>query len=83
MVSVVEVTNIRTFTCKTNKLLNIYTIGAEECLHKKREINYFSIKIIQFIITFRRNYDISCGESKSKSIKEMCLELSGIYMIYH
>ena len=58
---VVEVINIRTHSSKTNKLRNINTIGrgARNIYIKKWEIYYFKIKIIQFIINFRRNYAIS------------------------
>ena len=55
-----SVINIRTHSCKTNKLRNIYTIGrgARNIPIKKWKIYYFKIRIIPFIINVRRNYAI-------------------------
>ena len=54
LITVVEVINIRTHFCKTNKLRNIYAKGrgARNISIKKWEIYYFKIKIIPFIINF-------------------------------
>ena len=50
----VEVTIIRTYYRKMNKLRNIYTIerGARKIFITKWEINYFKIKIIPVIVHF-------------------------------
>ena len=79
MVSVVEVTNIRTYSRKSNKLQNIYIIGrgTRTISIKKRKNKYFKIKIILFIIKFRGNYAIRYGQVQVQkggfSIKAMCL----------
>ena len=64
---IVEVTCIWAFTCKTNKLQNIYTMrrGAEISI-QKWEIKYFLIKIIYSIVYFRWNYDISYRQDNVK-----------------
>ena len=51
----------------TNKLINIYTIGrgARNISIKKWKFYYFKIKIIPFIIKFRRNYAIFMDKFKS------------------
>ena len=64
----VEVTNIRQYSSKTNKLQNVYTIGrwARYIPVKKWEINYFKIKFILFIINLDETISFFMDESKSK-----------------
>ena len=63
LVSIVEVANIRTYSRKLHKLQNIYHVRKEH-LHLKNGNNCFNIKIICFIVTFRRNYDICYEQVK-------------------
>ena len=59
-VTIIEVSNMRRCSGKTNKLRYIYTIrGAlRDIPIKEWEINNIKIKIIPFIIYFCRNYII-------------------------
>ena len=83
---------MRTNSCKTSKLRNIYTIGwgARNIYIKKWEMHYFKIKIIPFIINFRINYYICYGQVQVKKrrfkIRKNRLILrkfSRIYLTYH
>ena len=60
---IIELPYIWAYSCKTNKLRNIYTIrwGARNISVKKFTM-YFKIKIILFIVNFRWNYVISYGQ---------------------
>ena len=75
MVYIVEVTNIRTYSHKTNKLQNVYTIGngARNTSIKKWEINYFKIKIIPFIIVETMSFVMDKSKTRASVSKEFTL----------
>ena len=53
LVFIVEITNIKMYSRKTNQLWNIYTIwtGARNIYTKKLKINNFKIEIVSFVVT--------------------------------
>ena len=59
---------MRTYSCKTNKLRNEYTIGRGErnISIKKWNINYFKIKVVPFIINFDETMPFVMDKSKSE-----------------
>ena len=59
---------MRTYSCKTNKLRNVYTIwrGASKNPIKKWKINYFKIKIVSFIININETMPFVMDKVKSK-----------------
>ena len=62
---------MRTYSCKTIKLQNVYTIGrgARNISIKKWKINYFKIKVVPFIINFGMVETMPFVIDKSKSKK--------------
>ena len=59
-VTIIEVSNMRRYSGKANKLRYIYTIRGtlRDIAIKEREINNIKTKIIPFFIYFCRNYII-------------------------